>query len=390
MGKTSLLDAAARLARHEGMLVCRARGSELERSFPFGVARQLLEREAMRRPGQVLTGAAALAGPLFTSDLSRARTSAGTDGRFSMLHGLYWVVSNVCEQQPALFVVDDAHLADDASARFLAFLASRVTELPLAVAVATRPLDDESAAGPLAAMITRSDATRVDLLALSPTAVASLVTSTLGQATDRGFVEACVESTGGNPFYLHELLREVAAAGVAPRTENAGWVARIGPAQIVGSLLARVASMPAGALNLAAACAVLGDGARLVDCATLAQLAPEVPQPLRTRWRRRPSSPPASDSVFVIPSCGRRSSPTWVDMSWPRCTHGLRWSSTHEAPTSRRWRRTCSAANRPMTHSPSTPSGKRRAPRCAGATRARPGSCCDAPWPSPRVRHCPR
>lgn len=44
VGKTSLLDAACALARREGRLVLRARGSDLERDFAFGIARQLFER----------------------------------------------------------------------------------------------------------------------------------------------------------------------------------------------------------------------------------------------------------------------------------------------------------------------------------------------------------
>jgi hypothetical protein len=44
VGKTSLLDAACGIARREGHLVLRARGSDLERDFAFGVARQLFER----------------------------------------------------------------------------------------------------------------------------------------------------------------------------------------------------------------------------------------------------------------------------------------------------------------------------------------------------------
>ena len=274
MGKTSLLARAARKARQEGMLVCRARASELERSFAFGVVRQLLEREVTERPGQLLTGAAALAGPLFESSSALAVAPVAADGQFPMLHGLYWVVSNACERQPVMFVVDDAHLTDDASARFLAFLAARVGELNLAVVVAARPLDPDAGGGPLASLMTNSDTTLMDLKALSPTAVASLVDLSLGQVPDPEFARACFDSTGGNPFYLHELLREVEAAGVSPTSGYSSWVTQLGPAQIVRSLLARLAAMPAGALPLAAACAVLGDGARLVDCASVADLKP--------------------------------------------------------------------------------------------------------------------
>ena len=44
IGKTSLLDAACRQAAGLGCEVLRARGSELEAGFAFGVVRQLFER----------------------------------------------------------------------------------------------------------------------------------------------------------------------------------------------------------------------------------------------------------------------------------------------------------------------------------------------------------
>jgi ABC-type uncharacterized transport system ATPase subunit len=44
IGKTSMLDAACAIARREERVVLRARGSDLEGEFAFGVARQLFER----------------------------------------------------------------------------------------------------------------------------------------------------------------------------------------------------------------------------------------------------------------------------------------------------------------------------------------------------------
>jgi ABC-type transport system involved in cytochrome c biogenesis ATPase subunit len=43
LGKTSLLRAVAVGAKRRGFEVARARGAELEREWPFGIARQLLE-----------------------------------------------------------------------------------------------------------------------------------------------------------------------------------------------------------------------------------------------------------------------------------------------------------------------------------------------------------
>ena len=73
-GKTSLLDAAATAAAEMGMLVLRARGGAHERDFPYGVMRQLLEPQLSdpARRARALSGAAALAEPVFDPVLSSA------------------------------------------------------------------------------------------------------------------------------------------------------------------------------------------------------------------------------------------------------------------------------------------------------------------------------
>ena len=88
------------------MRVLSARGSELEREFPFGVVRQLFEprRWPARR---VRAAAAAAAGAVFAS-ADDAAAEAG-DACFAALHGLYWLALNLAASQPLLLAVDDLH-----------------------------------------------------------------------------------------------------------------------------------------------------------------------------------------------------------------------------------------------------------------------------------------
>ena len=64
--------------------------------------------------------------------------SSGVDSSFAILHGLYWLC-NLAADGPLCLVVDDAHWADPASLRYLAFLLTRLEELDAALMVATRP-----------------------------------------------------------------------------------------------------------------------------------------------------------------------------------------------------------------------------------------------------------
>ena len=96
IGKTSLIELACSRAAGLGFEVLRARGSELEAGFAFGVVRQLFERRlAAAEPGE---RAALLAGPAAATRALLAGELAGPpagDSSFAVLHGLYWLVVNL-------------------------------------------------------------------------------------------------------------------------------------------------------------------------------------------------------------------------------------------------------------------------------------------------------
>jgi predicted ATPase len=81
IGKSALLAQARQRAVESGSLVLAARGSELEREFPFGVVRQLLEA-VVTGNGDVLTGAAAPAASVF------GEPDGTGDVSFAALHGI--------------------------------------------------------------------------------------------------------------------------------------------------------------------------------------------------------------------------------------------------------------------------------------------------------------
>src|SRR6188508_2757263 len=87
IGKSALLEAARSRARSEGIRAISARGSLLEREFPFGVVRQLFEpamADEQQRAG-MLDGAAASAEAVFGSVNG---DEPGGDASFAALHGL--------------------------------------------------------------------------------------------------------------------------------------------------------------------------------------------------------------------------------------------------------------------------------------------------------------
>src|SRR4051812_7092417 len=270
IGKTRLSETARDRAREAGVTVLSARASELDRDFPFGVARQLFEPllagagPASRE--RLLRGAASGAGAVLGPDAPAA--APGTDPSFAHFHALYWLVANLAEEAPAALFVDDLHWADASSLRFLQFLLPRLADLPVLLVLAARPAE----AGAIDAIAT--DALTVTLRPgpLSDRAVSALVTTRLGDA-DGGFCDACTKATGGNPFLLRELLRELAADEVAPSAANVGLVRQLAPPTVARAVLLRLARLGDDAVAFARAVAVLGDDVPLRRAAALAAVS---------------------------------------------------------------------------------------------------------------------
>jgi len=144
IGKTRLLAAARELAALDGFVVLSARAGELESGFAFGLVRQLFDAPLAALPADeralVLSGAAALAAPLFAAPLP-VGAEDGSDSSFAVLYGLYWLVVNLAARSPIVLVVDDLHWGDVPSLRWFAFLARRLEGLPLLLLVGSRPLE---------------------------------------------------------------------------------------------------------------------------------------------------------------------------------------------------------------------------------------------------------
>src|SRR5437773_7105798 len=125
IGKTALLAAARTAATEGGMHVLRARGTQLERDFAFGVVRQLFEpplAEASElERADLLQAAAGVAAGLLGlpgAPPTEGSPSPGVDPSFGILHGLYWLCANLAAVGPLCLVVDDAHWTDAASLRY--------------------------------------------------------------------------------------------------------------------------------------------------------------------------------------------------------------------------------------------------------------------------------
>jgi DNA-binding CsgD family transcriptional regulator len=257
-GKTRLLAEARGIAAGSGAEVLTARAGELERDFPFAVSRQLLVprlRQAASEELKTLFDGAAPARGALGLAASDEKTSADT---FSVLHALYWVIAGLAEQSPLLLVVDDAHLADAASLDWLGFMLPRLDELPVSLVLARRT--DESESPGLARIVGDQSVEALHPAPLSGEATAALIGEVLSRDADPSFAAACHEITGGNPFLVTELGRELAEQGIDPGPGSSDAARVLAPQRVAQTVLARISRLPAEAVALARAVAILGDG----------------------------------------------------------------------------------------------------------------------------------
>src|SRR6516164_2737181 len=270
IGKTSLVEAACSRADELGHEVVRARGSELEAGFAFGVVHQLFERRlAAARAAEreaLLAGPAAAVRPLLSGEL--AAESAG-DSSFAVLHGLYWLVTNLAASQPLLIAIDDAHWADEPSLRWLAYLAPRLEGLAAGLLVALRPGDPASMGAPLLAVRAEAAAVLCPAL-LSDRAVSAMVRAAAGSGASDELCAAVYAASGGNPLYLTELLRAAELSGRPLAALEPAELLAGGLEAIARQVITRVQGLGPGALGLAQALAVLGDGCELRHAAVIA------------------------------------------------------------------------------------------------------------------------
>ena len=268
IGKSALLAELRPLAAAAGVRWLSARGSELERDYPFGIVRQLLEPALVGEGDEVPEGAAALAGGAFGApDAAGAVTEPG----FAVLHGLFWLVVNLAERRPLVLCVDDVQWADAPSLRFLDHLALRLDGLPVLGALAARAGDAALTVGPIARLLAHADVHPMRVDPLTPEAVGRMVGALLEADVPADLVAACHEVTGGNAFLVREVAGELRRSGRGAAADPA-VIRSLAPPAIVRSLRLRLEALPADAVALARAVAVLGDGCALRAAAQLAWL----------------------------------------------------------------------------------------------------------------------
>ena len=266
-GRTALLGAACRLAREKRLGVVRARGSHLESAAPWGVVRQLF--------GDRWQAATAAEGPggAGTANLGAAgHVTLGEPELAKIYDDLDALVDEVAAASPVLIAVDDADLADTASAGWLSHLARhldrRNVRLVITVAHGRRGT-------PLSAidLIRSEPPTRAMVLRpLGRAATATLLRVAAKNALPERLIDVLHAACGGCPYLVTAVARTLATSPLPIDADAAEAVGNAISDRVGRAVLARLVALPcetSALLTLLEAVAVLDVDADLQTCALL-------------------------------------------------------------------------------------------------------------------------
>ena len=218
IGKSRLLRALEEDARSRGMLVLAGRTAEFEGELPYGALVDALDQHLRTLDDTRLRGldTEQLAGvfPAF-ADLGAPATPALAVERYRAHRAVLELLARLAATKPLVLTLDDMHDADPASAELLLALLRRPPGARVLVAIAMRSARIPPVlADRLGAAQREGGVLRIDLGPLDPDEALALI----GTGVPAAQREAVLRESGGNPFYVEQLVRAGGSDGSLPGT----------------------------------------------------------------------------------------------------------------------------------------------------------------------------
>jgi DNA-binding SARP family transcriptional activator/tetratricopeptide (TPR) repeat protein len=229
IGKTRLVDEMAHEASLQGFRLIAGRAHESERILPFGLwigalraGGVLVDRESLEAIGTPWRRELAR---LFPELGARGAARSGLDDHLRIFEAVAALLTVLARRRPILIVLEDLHWADDTSLRLAAFLARRLAQHSVCIALTARgeELEDSSLArtilgeiarGPGLAEIALPPLDRTTTLELVHILASRLVVEAGGPLEERVW-----RMSEGNPLAVVEAMRTLhERGGVATET----------------------------------------------------------------------------------------------------------------------------------------------------------------------------
>jgi class 3 adenylate cyclase/tetratricopeptide (TPR) repeat protein len=237
IGKTRLSSFAAHRAHAEGFAVCWGACSE-ELAVPYEpwievcsdivehAPLELLERHCKRHGGELSRLARNLAERII--DLPAPQTSDPETERYLLFSAVSGLLQEVAQSVPVCLVLDDLHWADGQSVALLKHLVRTVEHGALHLIATYRDSDlgkDHPLTAVLADLRQVEGVQRISLHGLGVDEVVQIMTAVAGHELEPDGIELAGEiatETGGNPFFVGEILRGLSESGALVFEETSG------------------------------------------------------------------------------------------------------------------------------------------------------------------------
>jgi tetratricopeptide (TPR) repeat protein len=277
IGKTSLLAELGRRAEERRYLVLDGRASELERDLPYWIFVDALD-EYLRTVDQ---GWIEELDRSYEGELSRifpvltgVTPPQGTvlDERYRVHRAVRSLLEELARTRPLVLLLDDLHWADPASIDLVGALLRRLPNASVVFAIALR---SRQAPPRLAAALADARHTG-DLIHLDPRSLDEAeVEELLGPEISPAAARTLHEESGGNPFYLEQLIRVTGPASRAAALDadptSLGGVEL--PPAVASALASELADLSVEARTFLEAAAVVGDPFELDFAVATAQVS---------------------------------------------------------------------------------------------------------------------
>jgi DNA-binding CsgD family transcriptional regulator/tetratricopeptide (TPR) repeat protein len=254
----------------------------LQEAFSDALSMGIRGGHGMADPFDSVVDLAPLLEALFDNDpplLDRSTlrdTHAAPEQRFWLLHDLEALLEQAVMDGPLLVCLDDLHWADNGTAAAVRSLPKRLTSLPIAWFLATRPGQGSVQVRDALAQVVEAGADTLRLDPLREDAVAQVVADLLAAEPDVDVLRSA-DRTQGNPFLLVELVRGLEEEQIVTvESGRARLVADRLPSRVSDNMRRRLSRLPETAEHVAVTASSLGRRFTVADLAAMSELS--VPQ----------------------------------------------------------------------------------------------------------------
>ncbi len=273
IGKTALARVCAAEAAEQGAVVLWGACLEGDWQPPYGpwvealdVRAGTLDAEQLAREvgegGQVLARLLPSVRAALPS-LAPAATLTPEEERIRLYDAIVQWLLGLARHAPVVLVLDDLHWADRDSLWLLRQVARATTRAPLLILGTYRDIASDFARqraliDVLAVLHREGDTHHLALTGFGQGEVATYLADLAGRPLPPGLAEAVHAQTGGNPFYLREVGRDLAASGALasdlPDVARLALGIPLGARQVIARRLAQLTAETRVLLDVAAAC----------------------------------------------------------------------------------------------------------------------------------------